>query len=181
MSEMVKAMPREELDAIMDRFFGNGSEVLRSMQLAANNINGLSQQMGIVNARLIEQGQRIDRIEERQDKIDAEVTITRNQSSRIRSAIYGRVAQLLKLEYDGGKVADSSVEADARYRGGFISRCYTDARHKSKLGTPYYATLRRDFDEVFDYIRSWEPEVSGGTDGYKRYLDLRRSKREGNG
>lgn len=155
-----------------------GNDLLQMMQLAAANINGLSKQMGLVNARIDEHSKRIDRVEERVDKVESELTVNRAQANRLQSAIHQRVTDVLKLEFDGGKVADGSIKTDKRYRGGFISRCYTDARRKSKLGTPYYATLRCDFHEVMDYIKAWEPEVSGGVDGYKHYLDIRREERQ---
>lgn len=31
-----------------------------------------------------------------------------------------------------------------------------------------------------EYIEAWEPEVAGGIDGYKHYLDIRREEREKN-
>lgn len=155
---------------------------MQMMRLTASNINGLSQQMGLVNARIDEQVRRVDRIEERFeerfDAVEAELTINRAQANRLQTAIHQRVAVVLKLNFEGGVVADGSISTDRKYRGAFISRCYTDARRKSKLGTPYYATLRCDFQETMDYIEAWEPEVNGGVEGYKRYLDIRREERQ---
>ena len=156
----------------------DNSDLMQMMRLTASNINGLSQQMGLVNARIDEQGRRVDRIEERVDAVEAELTINRAQANRLQAAIHQRVAVVLKLNFEGGVVADGSISTDKKYRGAFISRCYTDARRKSKLGTPYYATLRCDFQETMDYIEAWEPEVGGGVDGYKRYLDIRREERQ---
>lgn len=155
----------------------NDNDPMEMLRLAATNISGLSQQMGIVNARLTEQAQRIDRIEEGLTIVQAEQTITRAQSRRIRKAVMGRVNQVLKIEFDGGKVADGSIEDEVRYRGGFISRLYTDAKNHSKMGESYTETLKTDFGEVMDYIDAWVPEVEGGIDGYKHYLDIRREER----
>lgn len=155
----------------------NPNELMQMMQLTATNISGLSQQMGIVNARLTEQNQRIDQLEEDLTIVKAEQTITRAQCRRIRKAVMSRVNDVLKIEFEGGKVADESIEDDIRYRGGFISRLYTDAKNHSKMGESYTETLKTDFGEVMDYIEAWVPEVDGGIDGYKHYLDIRREER----
>lgn len=155
----------------------NPNELMQMMQLTATNISGLSQQMGIVNARLTEQNQRIDRLEEDLTIVKAEQTITRAQCRRIRKAVMSRVNDVLKIEFEGGKVADESIEDDIRYRGGFISRLYTDAKNHSKMGESYTETLKTEFGEVMDYIEAWVPEVDGGIDGYKHYLDIRREER----
>lgn len=144
---------------------------LAKVQLAS--INGLSEQMGLMNARMNKFETRLDDIQESVDGVKAEITVTRSQANRLRRSIHERVATVLKLEREGGRVADSSIHDDVAYRKAFISRLYFDAREKSKLGTPYYDTLRADFAETMDYITSWFPEVEGGTDGYKRYLDIR--------
>ncbi len=75
-------------------------------------------------------------------------------------------------------MADESIETDVLYRGGFISRCYKDAKNQSKMGESYSETLKVDFDEVMEYIESWKPEVDGDVEGYKHYLDIRREERE---
>ena len=159
----------------------NMSQLLQITQNTAMSVNAQSKQMGLILGTVEDLKQDVGAIKEEISVLKHETTVTRFQANRIQSAIHNRVAELLKLEFDGGKVADESITTDSKYRGGFISRCYTDARRKSKLGTPYYATLRCDFNEVMEYIEAWEPEVSGGKDGYKHYLDIRREEREKRG
>jgi len=154
------------------------SQLLQITQNTAMSVNAQSQQMGLVLSTVEGLKQDVGSIKQEMDVLKRETTVTRIQANHIQSAIHSRVAELLKLKFDGGKVAVGSIGTDAKYRGGFISRCYTDARRKSKLGTPYYATLRCDYNEVMEYIEAWEPEVSGGKEGYKRYLDIRREERE---
>ena len=149
------------------------SQLLQITQNTAMNINGLSQQMGLINARMNKFNERLDSIQESVDGVKAEITVTRSQANRLRRSIHERVAVVLKLKREGGRVADCSIHDDTAYRKAFISRLYFDAREKSKLGTPYYDTLRADFAETMDYINAWFPEVEGGTEGYKRYLDIR--------
>lgn len=153
------------------------SDPMKALQLAAMNINGLSQQMGLVVARMDAQDLRIAKVEEDFITIKAEQTITRAQCRRIRKAVMNRVNEVLKIDFEGGRVADDSIITDQLYRGGFISRLYTDAKNHSKMGESYTETLKVDFGEVMDYIGAWEPEVDGGTDGYKHYLDIRRKER----
>ena len=148
-------------------------QLLQVTQNTAMNVNGLSEQMGIMNARMNKFNARLDSIQESVDGVKAEVTVTRSQANRLRRSIHERVAIVLKLKREDGRVADCSIHDDAAYRKAFISRLYFDAREKSKLGTPYYDTLRADFNEVMEYIDAWKPEVKGGTEGYKRYLDIR--------
>lgn len=154
------------------------SDPMKALQLAAMNINGLSQQMGLVVARMDAQDQRIAEVEEGLNIVKAEQTITRAQCRRIRKAVMNRVNEVLRIEFEGGRVADDSIVTDQLYRGSFISRLYTDAKNHSKMGESYTETLKTDFGEVMDYIGAWEPEVDGGTEGYKRYLDIRREERE---
>lgn len=155
----------------------NMNELLQVTQNTAMSVNSLSEQMGLMVGRVNENTKRIVALEDRMTSHERSETITRIQDKRLVSEIHSRVAYLLKIEYEGGRVADNSVSDDINYRGAFINRCYVDARNKSKLGQPHYATLKVDFDEVLEYVSSWVPEVEGGTEGYKHYLDIRREER----
>lgn len=152
-------------------------DLLQVARLNTLNINGLSQQMGLMNVRMDQIVKRMDGYSNRLDVLEQRTTINRAESRRIKSSIMSRVNYLLKIKFEGGKVADSSIIDDIRYRGKFISRCYDDAKKHSKMGQTYPETLKCDFAEVLEYIESWVPEVDGGVEGYKRYLDVRREKR----
>lgn len=179
MSNDVKAISAEETDAIMKKFFdGDGSDLLKLAQLNTMNINGLSQQMGLMNDRMNEIARRMDGHDNDISTLKHNTTINRAESKRIKKAVMSRVNYLLEIKFEGGKVADESIADDVRYRGPFVSRCYTDAKNHSKMGDSYPETLKVDFDEVLEYIEAWVPEVDGGVEGYKRYLDIRREERE---
>ena len=154
------------------------SELVKVAQSNAMSINGISEQMGIVAHKLTDHDKKIAQLADELTVVKAEQTITRAQCRRIRKAIMNRVNSVLKIKFEGGKVADESIATDVLYRGGFISRCYTDAKNHSKMGESYTETLKVDFGEVMDYIEAWEPEVEGGTSGYMHYLDIRREERE---
>jgi hypothetical protein len=161
-----------------EKFFdGDTSNLVKLAQLNTMNINGLSQQMGLMNDRMDQLVGRMDGHDNRLEVLEHNTTINRAESKRIKKAVLSRVNYLLKIEFEGGRVADSSIATDQLYRGQFVSRCYTDAKNHSKMGDSYPETLKVDFDEVLEYIESWVPEVDGGVDGYKRYLDIRREER----
>lgn len=153
------------------------NELVKVAQSNAMSINGISEQMGIVAHKLTDHDQKLAQLADELTIVKAEQTISRAQCRRIRRAVMSRVNEVLKIKYEGGKVADESIATDVLYRGGFISRCYTDAKNHSKMGESYTETLKVDFGEVMDYIEAWEPEVEGSTEGYKHYLDIRREER----
>lgn len=171
-------MSNEQMALSSENFFdGDTSNLVKLAQLNTMNINGLSQQMGLMNDRMDQLVGRMDGHDNRLEVLEHNTTINRAESKRIKKAVLSRVNYLLKIEFEGGRVADSSIATDQLYRGQFVSRCYTDAKNHSKMGDSYPETLKVDFDEVLEYIESWVPEVDGGVDGYKRYLDIRREER----
>jgi len=154
------------------------ASMMDGIQTLVAGIQGQSEQIGVMNSRLNKFSERMDGMCDDLETLKRETTITRPMCRRIRKAVMSQVNKVLKIKFDGGKVADESIETDVLYRGGFISRCYTDAKNHSKMGESYSETLKVDFDEVMEYIESWEPEVDGGVEGYKHYLDIRREERE---
>lgn len=157
------------------------ASMMDGIQTLVAGIQGQSEQIGVMNSRLNKFSERMDGMCDDLETLKRETTITRPMCRRIRKAVMSQVNKVLKIKFDGGKVADESIETDVLYRGGFISRCYTDAKNHSKMGESYSETLKVDFDEVMEYIESWEPEVDGGVEGYKHYLDIRREEREKRG
>ncbi len=154
------------------------NDLLKSVQLTAMSVNAISEQMGLVLSKVNSNTDRIIALEDRMANHEQTETINRAQSRRIRKAVMSRVNDVLKIKFEGGKVAEESIATDVLYRGGFISRCYTDAKNHSKMGESYTETLKVDFNEVMEYIESWKPEVDGGINGYMHYLDIRREERE---
>jgi len=152
--------------------------LLKVTQNTAMSVSGLAEQMGLVVNRVNENTQRIVALEDRMTSHERTETINRAQARRIKKSVIERVNTLLGIKYEGGKVADECVKVDVLYRGGFISRCYTDAKNHSKMGGSYTETLKVDFDEVIEYIDAWKPEVEGSIEGYKHYLDIRREERQ---
>ena len=156
----------------------NSNDLMAIMQMATMNISNLGKQMGIISSQITEQAGRLDRLEGRMQVYEDKIRIDRNQARRIRNAIHARVNELLDIRHENGVVAQESLYNDKYYKGGFISRCYTDARNHSSLGTPYTETYNKDYEEVINYVSRWDPEMSfkgvSGVAGYKAYLDERR-------
>ena len=130
------------------------NDVMEMLRITAFNSKQLSEQMGLVVSKISDMDTRVAGIEDRMQKYEDRVRVSRSQSQAIRTTIHKRVDEILHIEHEGGTVKDVSIGKDLRYKGGFISRCYKDARDKSRLGTPYYETLTRDFDEVMEYIKT---------------------------
>ena len=157
------------------------SELMEIVKQTAFNIAGISEQMGILatevkNIKLEQrkQAERIAAVNDRMQNYEDRIRVGRPEAQNIRRAIHARVCDLLDIKYENGVVASDSLYADKYYRSRFISRCYVDARKDSRLGTPYYETYCRDYEEVLDYISRWEPPT--GTEGYKAYLEARMRK-----
>lgn len=154
-------------------------DMYQMMQMATMNISNLGKQMGVISEQLTNFNSRLSGIENRMQKYEDSTLANRDMCRRIKNAIHARVNKLLGIAYQDGVVTADSMYSDKYYRGGFISRCYADARRYSRLGTPYYTTLARDVEEVIHYIENWFPEISfdglTGVEAYKRYLDARRA------
>lgn len=155
----------------------NMNELLQVTQNTAMSVSSISEQMGLVVSRVNQNTKRIIALEDRITSHERTEVVNRAQANRLHEAIQSRATFLLGIEFEGGVVSDDSVPDEVRYRSAFINKCHVDARRHSKLGKPYYATLKVDFDETLAYIESWVPEVTGGTEGYKHYLDVRREER----
>lgn len=158
------------------------SQILEAMKLTAITAREHSEQLGLILANQKKQDECIEALQNdvrlinnRMESYEDRLRVTNSQAQNIRNSIHAKAAQLLSIEYKNGIIANSEgLYNDKYYRSGFISRCYVDARKQSKLGTPYRETLQRDYEEVLEYINSWEPPT--GTTGYKAYLDARRRK-----
>ncbi len=161
-------------------------EMKQLMELSKENMltsANLNRQMGVLNKAVsdleIKQNETDKKVEKLSDdiqRIDDESRITRSQGKDVKRAVAMRTAKLLSLTYDRtGKLTPESINIDKRYRSGFIKRCYFDCKSQSRMPGSLWDTAKRDFEAVMEYIRNWEPP--GGTEEYKRYLDLRHEEK----
>ena len=152
-------------------------QVLESLKLSAMTSQRVSEQMGLLVSKVNQHEDKLQRLEDRQNYYENNMRITRSQGKQLKRAIQGRVNDLLKIRREGGVVAPECIETDMKYRGGFIARCYTDAKHSGVMAECYWETPRGDYDKCMEYIEAWVPQVDGGTEKYKEYLDIRREER----
>lgn len=155
--------------------------LMQVVKQTAFNVANISEQMGILSTEvkslkteMRRQAEKINAMDDRMQNYEDRVRLTRPQAQNVKFSIHERVKALLNIRYENGVVAGVSLYDDKYYRPGFISRLYADARHESRLGTPYSETYQRDYEEVLSYISRWQPPT--GVDGYKSYLDARRKK-----
>lgn len=157
------------------------TELMDVVKQTAFNVAGISEQMGILTTEIktikLEQRRQAEglaAVNDRMQNYEDRIRVSRSEAQNIRRSIHERVCELLGIHYLDGVVANDCLYADKYYRGRFISRCYVDARNESRLGTPYYETYSRDYQEVLDYIARWVPPT--GVEGYKAYLEMRMRK-----
>lgn len=154
------------------------NEVMEALKLSAMTSQRVSEQMGLLTTKVNQHEEKIQALEDKQAYYENNLRITRSQGKNLKRTVIGRVNTLLGIRFEGGKVADDCIETDQKYRGGFISRCYTDAKRAGVMAECYWETPRSDYDKCIEYIEAWIPQVDGGTAKYKEYLDIRREERE---
>ena len=147
------------------------------MRLAAMNINALSQQMGLVNKAV--DAIRGDVSQIRAEMADAKSDIRGLQEDQfvdiikadnIRKSAQSRVAELLEIEFDErGGVTDESRYNYTHYYSKFVGRLHCDARNAGLEGPRIYATPRKTYQKLIDYINDWVP--MRGVEGLKSYYD----------
>jgi len=153
------------------------SDPMKALQLAAMNINGLSQQMGIINSAVTAiQGDMSELRSELADTKADVVGLKEDQfvdlikADNIRASAQSRVAELLEIEFDerGGVTPESRYDY-THYYSKFVGRLHTDARHAGLEGPRIYATPRKTYQALIDYINDWVP--LRGVEGLKSYYD----------
>lgn len=163
------------------------NQIMESLRITAMTAQQHSEQMGLILANQRQMTARIDSIEstivqntqtinDRMQNYEDRLRVTRTQAQSLRGAIHDRVNKVLGITYEDDVIKSrAEVHDDVFYKKRFIQKLYTDARKYSRLGTPYYETLARDYEEVIDYISKWIPMV--GIDGLKNYFDTRQEMR----
>lgn len=154
------------------------ADIMESLRKAAWISENTSRQMGLLNERIADHDRQLEDLTHRMEVREQCEIVNTHQRRQIKRSVINRVNHLLGIEYKNGRVADHCIAADQKYRGGFISRCYTDCKKNSRMGDPYSETLAVDYDDVIKAIESWVPDVEDGIAGYMRYLDIRREERE---
>lgn len=153
------------------------SDPMELMRLAAFNINGLSQQMGIMNKTVTQIKDDVSEL--RSEMVDAKADIKGLKDDQfvdlikadnIRKSAQTRVAKLLGIEFDErGGVTDDSRFNYTHYYSKFVGRLHCDARNAGLEGPRIYATPRKNYHPLIDFINEWVP--LRGVEGLKSYYD----------
>ena len=155
----------------------NNNDPMELMQLAAMNINGLSQQMGLMNKAVIAVKDDVSKLRAEMVDVRADVAGLKDdqfvdliKADNIKKSAQSRVAELLGIEFDErGGVTDESRYDYTHYYSKFVGRLHVDARHAGLEGPRIYATPRKTYQALIDFINEWVP--LRGVDGLKSYYD----------
>lgn len=153
------------------------TSIFKALDRTASLLASTAQKVDIIENKIEVHDLRIENTEREIREIKRSERIDRQQAKQIKAHVMARTAGILGIQYDGKRVADESIEDDKKYRGGFISRLYCEAKMSGLMGDPYSETKKKDYEDVITFIDAWYPNVDGGTDGYKKYLDNRRDEK----
>lgn len=155
----------------------DGDDLLKVAQLNTMNINGLSQQMGIINKAIISIKDEVSELRAEMADVKDDVGGLKDdqfvdliKADNIKKSAQSRVAELLNIKFDErGGVADESRYSYTHYYAKFVGRLHVDARHAGLEGPRIYATPRKTYQALIDFINEWVP--LRGVDGLKSYYD----------
>ena len=147
------------------------------MQLAAMNINGLSQQMGLMNKAVTAIKDDVSKLRLEMVDVKADVRGLKDdqfvdliKADNIKLAAQSRVAELLDIVFEErGGVTEESMFNYRNYYSKFIGRLHVDARHAGLEGPRIYATPRKNYQALMDFINEWVP--LRGVEGLMSYYD----------
>lgn len=154
---------------------------MKALQLAAMNINGLSQQMGLVVARMDAQDKRIAKVKAKVDNISSDYgdrikvleedeALKPYMQSNVLVAVRTRVAELLGIKFDKRGGAAEGYEHDYKhYFNKFCGRLHNDAKHAGIEASSWRNTPRKNYRKLIEFISEWIP--ARGVDGLKSYYD----------
>ena len=155
----------------------DSSDLLKVAQLNTMNINGLSQQMGIVSKAVTALKDEMNELRAEMVDVKSDIGGLKDdqfvdliKADNIKKSAQSRVAELLEIEFDerGGVTPESRYDY-THYYAKFIGRLHVDARHAGLEGPRIYATPRKTYQALIDFINDWVP--LRGVDGLKSYYD----------
>lgn len=165
------------------------STMIDGIQALTNLVNSQNAQIGVINKTVQAMDARLGNVElqgtENADRIthlEEDQFVDLIKADNIKFSAQSRVAELLEIEFDnrGGVTDEESMGYDYRmYYPKFVGRLHVDALHAGLEGPRIYATPRKNYQALINFINDWVPKR--GVDGLKAYYDgleaARRSKK----
>lgn len=153
------------------------NDPMELMRLAAMNINGLSQQMGLMNKAVTAIKDDVSELHREMVDVKADVRGLKDdqfvdliKADNIKLAAQSRVAELLDIVFEErGGVTEESMFNYRNYYSKFIGRLHVDARHAGLEGPRIYATPRKNYQALMDFINELVP--LRGVEGLMSYYD----------
>ena len=161
----------------MSKFDTQLSTMIDGIQALTNLVNSQNQQIGVINKTVQAIDARLGNVENlSQDHNDRLIHLEEDQfvdlikADNIKLSAQNRVAELLGIEFDErGGVTDESQYDYTHYFSKFCGRIHVDARHAGLEGPRIYATPRKTYQALINFINEWVPKR--GVDGLKSYYD----------
>lgn len=164
------------------------STMVEGIQALTNLVNSQNQAIGVINKTVQSLDARLGNVENQGESnanriahLEEDQFVDLTKADNIKHSAQDRVAELLEIEFDEhGGVTDESKYTYTRYFGKFCARLHVDARHAGLEGPRIYATQRKNYQALINFINEWVPKR--GVEGLKSYYDgleaARRIKRE---
>lgn len=152
-------------------------QLLKIVQNTAMNVSVQSEQMGLVLGAVNDMKQDLNKVKGELGGVVEDVRGLKEDqfvdlicADNIRISAQNKVAQLLNIEFDErGGVTEESMYVYKKYFGKFVGRLHVDARHAGLEGPRIYATPRKNYHALIDFINEWVPKR--GVEGLKSYYD----------
>lgn len=153
------------------------STMIDGIQALTNLVNSQNSQIGVINKTVQAMDARLGNVElqgtENADRIthlEEDQFVDLIKADNIKSSAQSRVAELLEIEFDerGGVTNDSRYDY-THYFSKFCGRIHIDARSAGLEGPRIYATPRKNYQALINFLNEWVPKR--GVDGLKAYYD----------
>ena len=164
------------------------STMVDGIQSLMNGINSQSEQIGVISKAVSslkndfgEMQSRMSNMDGRLEHLEDDQFVDLICADNIRLSAQSKVAQILNIEFDErGGVTEESRYVYTKYFSKFVGRLHVDARHAGLEGPRIYATPRKNYEALINFINQWVPKR--GVDGLKSYYDgleaARKSKKK---
>lgn len=161
----------------MSKFDTQLSTMVDGIQALTNLVNSQNQQIGVINQTVRAIDARLGNVEnlsqehnDRLTHLEEDQFVNIIQADTIKIAAQNRVYTLLEIERDKrGGVVDESIPVYRHYFSKFVGRLHVDARHAGLEGPRIYATPRKNYQALLNYIAEWVP--MRGVKGQMKYYD----------